>query len=225
METAAEYGRPVDLHMDETLDPGMLVLPDLARWVVDHGFPHPVTASHCVSLGVQPVATQAEVATAVAAAGIAVVTMPQTNLYLQGRGWNTSPPRGLTAVHQLIAGGVLVAAGGDNVQDPFNPMGRGDPLETAGLLVTAGHLDPDHAYRLVSREARAVMGLPPVEVAAGFPADLLGVAASSLREAIATATPDRFVFAGGRLVARTRVERLVGPPAVVAGRQEATTWR
>ncbi|MFL5796475.1 MAG: amidohydrolase family protein [Actinomycetota bacterium] len=225
METAAEFGRPVDLHMDETLDQAMLVLPELARWVLDHGFPHPVTASHCVSLGIQPAATQADVAGRLAAARISVVAMPQTNLYLQGRGWDTSPPRGITALVPLMAAGVVVAAGGDNVQDPFNPMGRGDPLETAGLLVSAAHLAPDHAYRLVSGGARAVMGLAPVEVAPGFPADLLAVAASSVREAIATATPDRFVFSGGRLAARTRVERQVPGPVGVAGPREALTWR
>jgi cytosine deaminase len=225
MEMATEFGRPVDLHMDETLDPAVLYLPHLVRWVLDHGFPHPVTASHCVSLGIQPAATQAEVAGALAAAGVAVVTMPQTNLYLQGRGYETSAPRGITALRHLMAAGVEVAAGGDNVQDPFNPMGRGDPLETAGLLVTAAHLAPDHAYRLVSVAARRVMGLPPVEVAPGFPADLLAVAASSLRAAIATASPDRFVFTGGRLVARTRIERVVAGPAEVPERREALTWR
>jgi cytosine/creatinine deaminase len=225
METAAAFGRPVDLHMDETLDQATLFLPDLARWVIDHGFPHPVTASHCVSLGVQPLATQVDVAERLAAAGISVLTMPQTNLYLQARGWDTSPPRGMTALRPLMAAGVVVAAGGDNVQDPFNPMGRGDPLETAGLLVSAGHLAPDHAYHLVSGAARSVMGLPPVEVAAGFPADLLAVAASSLREAIATATPDRFVFSAGRLVARTSVERQISGPVGMAERREAVTWR
>ena len=46
-------------------------------------------------------------------------------------------PRALTAVKALRAAGVNVAAGADNLQDPFNPVGRGDPLETAGLMVMA----------------------------------------------------------------------------------------
>lgn len=206
LETASDLGRPVDLHMDETLDPAMLGLEDLAQMVAQ-GFPHPVTASHCVSLGVQPKEVQGRVAQAVAAAGISIVTCPQTNLYLQGRGWETSAPRGLTALRPLMLAGVTVGAGGDNVQDVFNPLGRGDPLETAGLLVSAGHLSCEEAYDLVSVGARAVMGLPRVELAPGRPADLVAVAASSLPQAVATATEDRWVFAAGRLVARTRVER------------------
>lgn len=212
LATAAEFGRPVDLHVDETLDPSMLYLAELAR-MVSSGFAHPVTASHCVSLGMQPPAVQARVAEALAEAGISVVACPLTNLYLQGRGWPTSPPRGITAVGALLAAGVTVAAGSDNVQDPFNPLGRGDPLQTAALLVAAGHLAPDEAYRLVSDGARRVMGLPSPEVASGSPADLLAVAGGSLREVLATLTEDRFVFRAGRLVARTSVDRQVAPSA------------
>jgi cytosine deaminase len=52
-----------------------------------------------------------------------------------------------------------------------------------------------------------VMGLPPIEVAPGFPADLVAVAAGSRREAVATATEDRLVFRRGELVVRTTLER------------------
>jgi cytosine deaminase len=101
---------------------------------------------------------------------------------------------------------VTVAAGGDNLRDPFNPVGRADPLETASLLVTAGHLRPDEAYAAVSAGARAAMGLPEVRVATGFPAELLAVQAASLEEAIAGGT-DRVVIHQGRVVSRTTITR------------------
>ncbi|HEV8420317.1 MAG TPA: amidohydrolase family protein [Actinomycetota bacterium] len=228
LSVAADYGKPVDLHMDETLNQSMLGLADLARRVID-GFPHPVTASHCVSLGIQPRDVQQRVARDVAAAGISVVTLPQTNLYLQGRGFETSPPRGLTAVRALLAAGATVAAGGDNVQDPFNPLGRGDPLETAGLLVAAGHLTPFEAYQLVSAGARKAMGLPEVEVAPDSPCELVAVAGSSLEEVVATASEDRYVFSKGQLASRTSVARHVigSPGSSPADGQalEAYLWR
>ena len=207
LAAAAEAGRPVDLHTDETLDAGALGLADFARLVAKTGFPHGAVASHCVSLGVQPAAVQAEVAAEVAEAGVAVVTLPQTNLFLQARGVATSPPRGLTALRALLDAGVTVAGGGDNLRDPFNGMGRGDPLETASLLVTAGHLSVQEAYAAVSAGARRAMGLPAVEVAPGFPADLVCVAATSLADAVAGASQQRLVFRRGTLVARTAVTR------------------
>ena len=180
---AADAGLPVDLHTDETLDAGKLALEDLARRVLRSGFPHAVTASHCVSLGVQTPAKQQEVAELVAAAGIHVIALPHTNLFLQGRGQRQAMPRALTAVAALREAGVVVAAGGDNLQDPFNPIGRGDPLETAGLMVVTAHMLPDDALASVSTAARVVLGLPE--------GDLVAVRAASVREAIAFGPADR----------------------------------
>ncbi|MDE0654747.1 MAG: amidohydrolase family protein [bacterium] len=204
LDAAAEAGLAVDLHVDETLDPDVRTLADLARGILDRGFAHPVTASHCVSLGMMPDADQREIATLVAEAGVGVVTLPQTNLFLQGRGRRTAPPRGLTALAALAEAGVRVAGGGDNLQDPFNLMGRGDPFETASLLVTAGHLLPDAALAQVSGRARDVMGLPAAGARPGAVADFVAVAAGSARQAIAAAPGTRLTFKAGRLVARVR---------------------
>jgi cytosine deaminase len=206
LSLAAEFGRPIDLHTDETLDPAVLHLPHFAALVAKTGFPYGATASHCVSLGVQPPERAAEVAAEVAEAQVAVVCNPQTNLFLQARGQDSAPVRGLTALRVLLNAGVTVAAGGDNLRDPFNPVGRVDPLETASLLVTAGHLSPEEAYAAVSAGARAAMGLPEIQVAPGFPAELLAVQASSLGEALAGGT-SRVVIHQGRVVSRTTVSR------------------
>jgi len=137
------------------------------------------------------------------------VTLPQTNLFLQGRNHPTATPRGLTALHALLDAGALVAAGADNVQDPFNLVGRSDPLETAALLVMAGHLMPDQAYELVSNNVRRMMGLAPVTFAPGSPADFVAIDAPSIRGAIADAPADRIVVHAGRVVARTSTSREV----------------
>lgn len=198
---ASDAGLPIDLHVDETLDASMLTLPEFARQVIDRGFERGVTASHCVSLGMQGPTIQHEVAALVAEANMAVVALPQTNLFLQSRGVPTAPPRGLTALDPLIEAGALVCAGGDNVQDPFNLMGRADPLETAALMVMAGHRTPEDAYDMVSSRSRQAMGLPPVTIVPGSPGDLVAIDATSTRHAIASAPLSRKTFRAGRLVA------------------------
>ena len=198
---ATDAGIGIDLHVDEMLDPTVLTLRDLARQIQDTGFEHRVAASHCVTLGMQTPEVQAEVAKEVAAAGIAVFPLPQTNLFLQGRDHPTATPRGLTAIRSLQDAGVLVAAGADNVQDPFNLVGRSDPLETAALLVMAGHQAPDDAYRMVSNDVREAIGLPTVAIETGAAADLIAIDATSPREAIADAPMARRVFRQGVLVA------------------------
>ena len=205
---AMEFGRPIDLHTDETLNADHLELDYLARRVRETGFDLGATASHCVSLGVQTVEVQKAVAARVAASGVSVITLPQTNLFLQGRDHPVATPRGLTALRPLLDAGVVVGAGADNVRDPFNSMGRSDPLETAALLVMAGHLLPAEAYDAVSSGARKAMGLPAVSVSVGSPAELVAVRGASVADAMARADAERMVWHRGRLVASTRVARM-----------------
>ncbi|MFN3215507.1 MAG: amidohydrolase family protein [Acidimicrobiales bacterium] len=200
---ATDAGIGIDLHVDEMLDPSVLTLREFARQVIDAGFTGPVAASHCVTLGMQPPEVQAAVAREVAEAGIAVFPLPQTNLFLQGRDDPTATPRGLTAVQALRDAGVLVAAGADNVQDPFNLVGRSDPLETAALMVMAGHQLPDVAYDMVSANVRQAMGLSQVSFAVGDVFDAVAIDAPSVRGAIADASMSRRVYRHGRLVAES----------------------
>ena len=185
----------VDLHTDETIDPDVMGLEYLANAVLD-GFARPVTASHCVSLGQRELRDQQRIAELVAAAGIGVVTLPHTNLWLGGR--NQQPtPRGLTAIDALRKAGVAVAAGADNLQDPFNPMGRACPFETAALMVLAAHDLPAIAWRSVSEDASRVLGRGGGVLAPGAVGDLLMVQANTLRQAIAEGPSGRRVFRHG----------------------------
>ncbi len=158
LQLAVDHGKAVDLHTDETLDPQANGLEVLAARVLG-GFDGGATASHCVSLGQQPLEVQQAIAERVAEADISVVVLPHTNLFLQGRG--VCPvPRGLTAISSLRTAGVNVGAGADNLQDPFNPVGRACPFETAGLMIMAAHDLPAQAWKSVSTDAAACDGPP-----------------------------------------------------------------
>ncbi|HJM97032.1 MAG TPA: amidohydrolase family protein [Acidimicrobiales bacterium] len=200
-EVAEQAGLGIDFHVDETLDPNVLTLKDLAVQSLERGFPHLLSASHCVSLGMQPENVQIEVAKLVREAGISVFTLPQTNLFLQGRDRVSEMPRGLTAIKTLTDEGVLIAAGADNVRDPFNTMGRSDPFETASLMVMAGHQTPEVAFDLVSLNARKAMGLEKAALEVGDLADFVAVEAPTLATAIADSPMNRRVFKQGILVA------------------------
>lgn len=206
LRIAAKAGVDVDLHTDEQLDPTLTGLATLAADVLAGAFRGRVTASHCVSLGQQSGALLEETIEQVRRAGVGVIALPATNLYLQGRGAHTSPTRAITAVRALLDAGVELGAGGDNVRDAFLPLGRADPFEAAALLVTAGHLTVAEAWDAVSTGARRVMGLPAAGAGVGLAAELLAIRAGSLGDAVARAPADRVVISGGRVVARRRSE-------------------
>ncbi len=212
---AQERSLGTDFHADESLD-GEPTLTHYAR--VARGWPagRIRSAGHCVRQGtLAPAELDATIAELLAA-DLGVISLPITNLYLQGWEHPVSTPRGLTALRAFLNAGVRVAAGADNIRDPFNPVGRGDALETASLLVTAGHLTLNEAYRAVSDGARSVLGLPPAGAVTGARADLLAVRGSGLGEVIAAASADRYVISGGALVATSTVDRQMATPAVPA---------
>ena len=193
---AAGSGLPLDLHADENLDPASRDLELLADHMLRTGSDVSAVASHCVSLSMRPESEQRMVARKAAAAGISVVCLPQTNLYLQANGIRTAPPRALAPVRVLLEEGVNVCACGDNLQDPFNPMGRADPLEAANLLVTVAHLSPEEALECVTGSASRAIGARDAGTA-GSTSPVLSVQATTVREALATGAPDRRVEAPG----------------------------
>ena len=193
---ATASGLPLDLHADENLDPDSRDLELLADLMLRTGSGVSAVASHCVSLSMRPENEQRAVARKAAAAGISVVSLPQTNLYLQANGVRTAPPRALAPVRVLLEEGVNVCAGGDNLQDPFNPMGRADPLEAANLLVTVAHLSPEEALECVTASAARAIGAREPETASGT-SPALSVRATTVREALATGAPDRRVEDAG----------------------------
>ena len=209
LDVAREARLPLDLHTDETLDPEVSLLSYLARLVIDTNFDLDVTASHCVSHGMQPESVQGDVARLAAEARIAVVTLPQTNLFLQSRTKRVATPRGLPGIQALRDAGVIVAAGADNLQDPFNTVGRGDPLETATLMVMAAHLTPDEALETVSTNVRQALGLARAGTLVGSHADLLVIDSPTIRSAVADGPGSRKVVRGGRMVAETRTHSVI----------------
>ncbi|MGK2867450.1 MAG: amidohydrolase family protein [Mycobacterium sp.] len=199
---AESRGVGADLHTDEFLFGDHHTIADYAERARHWPAERIRTASHCTRLGTMTAGELDALLPRIAAAGIGVVANPITNLYLQGRDV-TAGPRGITAISALRTAGVPVAAGADNVRDPFNPLGRSDALETAMLTVIAGHVHPDDALTMVTDEARTVLGLPAAGPRVGARAELLAVRGTSVTDVIANAPADRVVIHDGVVVSRS----------------------
>ncbi len=84
-ELAKERDLNIDLHVDESGDPNDIALQYVARAAMRHGYEGRVLCGHCCSLAIQPADTVRDTLQLVSDAGIAVVSLPQCNLYLQDR--------------------------------------------------------------------------------------------------------------------------------------------
>ncbi|NGN68932.1 hydrolase [Streptomyces sp. A7024] len=200
LELAGEHGCAVDLHTDGD-DPARLGrLAAMAGGLRGAG----VTVGPCGGLARLPEPVAGLVGEQLAAAGVAVVCLPQGGCgaleQARSRAGRCAP------VRLLRAAGVRVAAGSGALRDAANPVGRGDPFEAAYLLASLGEAAPEDAYDAVSGAARAAMGLPAVRVEAGFPGELVAVRGDDVAGVLSLAY-SRVVVHQGRVVARTSAVR------------------
>lgn len=228
VEIAGEFDLAIDLHTDESPDPAANALECLAEAVIETGFTGKVTAGHCCSLAVQSDAVARRVIAKVAQAGVAVVSLPICNMYLQDRdnahGVRTPRWRGVTLLNELKAAGVPVAIASDNTRDPFYAYGDLDGFEV--LREGARILHFDHPQTDAFSWVRSV-GADPAAIADfayaatladGAPADLVLFRARSWTELMSRPQTDRIVLRNGAAIDTTlpdhrELDELMGPTA------------
>ena len=202
LSTAAARDLDVDLHVDENLDPASDALTAIAAAALEVGFAGRLTVGHCCSLAVRPSADVSRTLDRVAQAGIAVVSLPLCNLYLQGRRAGRTPSaRGVTLVHEMRERGIAVAFGSDNTRDPFYPYGDQDMLEVLREATRIAHLDHPVADwpAAVTRAPADIMRRPHAgRIVGGAPADLVLFNARTYSELFARPQSDRVVVYAGR---------------------------
>lgn len=203
-DVAERHGKPLDLHLDEHLDADKTWFHAVIERTRAHGMSGKVVASHSSALSALDPEEAARVIDGLASAGVGVITLPAANLFLQGRDAAKLTPRGLTRVSQLQQAGVTVAAGSDNIQDPFVPPGSGDLLEIARWTLMAGHLgwnDLGRAYEMVTSAPARLLGYEDYGVRVGARADLLIAPAEDAHDLVASGPLQRTVLVNGRVVA------------------------
>lgn len=169
-DLAEEFNADVDMHIDETNDPSSRTLEMLADATIDAGWQGRVTAAHCCALSTYDDLYAYEVIEKVAEASIHIVTNPTSNLVLQGRHDLGSRQRGITRVKELLAAGINVSCGHDNMRDVFYPFGQADMLEVAFVTSLA-------AQMTAADELKAVLGMPRDRAA-----QILGLADYGIRQ-------------------------------------------
>jgi cytosine/creatinine deaminase len=177
LQLAERHGCGIDLHVDESArDPGRgMAL--VARTALELRPSIPITCSHASSMGLLKTAACERLAERLAAAGVMVVSLPRTNLWLLDRRAGQTPRlRPQAPIRQLQRAGVTVAVGGDNVQDPWYPGGDYDPIDLLRLCCSASHLEPWQRQGITpfTSAAARLLGLSWDGVLRpGCPADLL----------------------------------------------------
>lgn len=172
---AAERGLPVDMHCDETDDPGSRHVQQLALCAREFGLAGRVAASHTTSLHSVEDDFFEELLPKLLEAEVSIIANPLINITLQGRGDHYPKRRGITRIPELLAAGVNVAAGLDCVCDPWYALGDGDMLDAARMVFHACQMtamvDRQVLLDLVTTRPARALGLQDYGLAPGNSAD------------------------------------------------------
>jgi len=208
-EIAKRYDRDIHMLVDDTDDANSRSLEYLALKTMREQWQGRVTASHCGAMAGYNDVYAAKVVDMVATAGITISCNAHINLVCSARLDREPRRRGIVRVKELLARGVNLVTSQDDVNDPYYPFGKPDPLECASMIAHVAQLTLPHELEQVmdmvtvnSARAARVKGYG---VAAGNTADLVVVGAPSVHEALRTQPLRRHVIKNGREVARAVV--------------------
>jgi cytosine/creatinine deaminase len=207
----------LDIHMlvDDTDDANSRSLEYLALKTMREGFNGRVAASHCGAMAGYNDVYAAKVIDMVASAGVTISVNAHINLVCSARLDREPRRRGTARVKELLARGVNVVTSQDDVNDPYYPFGKPDPLECASTIAHVAQLTLPHELEqvidMITVNAARAARVADYGIAPGMRADLVVVGAPSAHEALRLQPPRPHVLKDGREVARSTMTQELLP--------------
>ncbi|MFZ0124263.1 MAG: amidohydrolase family protein [Xanthobacteraceae bacterium] len=210
-DIAKRYDRDIHMLVDDTDDENSRSLEYLALKTMRENFHGRVAASHCGAMAAYNDVYAAKIVDMVATAGVTISVNAHINLVCSARLDREPRRRGIARVKELLTRGANVVTSQDDVNDPYYPFGKPDPLECVSMIAHVAQLTLPHeleqAMSMVTESAAKAARVNDYGIAPGKRADLVVVGAPSVHEAIRLQPLRRHVIKGGREVARSVVSQ------------------
>jgi cytosine deaminase len=200
---AREFDVDVDFHIDFFDEPEHMDVLYVAEQTVRFGWQGRVAVGHASELAALPPDELDRAAAILKDAGIGVIILPATDLYLMGRKDVRNVRRGVAPAKRLLAAGVTVAAATNNILNAFTPMGTGDLALMGYLMTAAAHMgterDVADILAMLTEHPARILRLPDYGLRVGARADLVLWETERAAEVVTTMAPRRLVVKAGRL--------------------------
>lgn len=191
-EIARAFNKPVSMLVDDAGRPELRTLEMMARRTIEQGWEGRALAHHARAMALYDSWYMENLVPLIKKARLGVVTDPHTGP-LHAR------------VRDLLAEGVLVCLGQDDISDAYYPYGRNNMLEVAFL---ASHLlwmttsaDMEKLYDMITVDAATAIGIEHHGLKVGAPANLVVLNAPDVLEAFRSHEPPAYVISHGKIVA------------------------
>jgi cytosine deaminase len=190
-DIAVANNAPVSMLLDDAGDTGLRTLEMMASEALRRDWVGRALAHHARAMQLYPDAYFARLLPLLTAAGVAVVSDPHTGP-LHAR------------VRDLLAAGINVSLGQDDISDAYYAYGRNNMLEVAflgsHLLWMMAHDDMELLYDAITINPADAIGLEDHRVAVGNQANLVVLEGDSIAEALRFHAAPRAVVSHGCLV-------------------------
>ena len=200
---AKEFGVDADFHADFFDEPEHLHVRYIAEQTLRHGWQGRVAVGHLTELAALVPEEQDPIIAAIHEAGIGVIVLPATDMYLMGRRDVRNIRRGLAPIKRLLAAGVRVAAASNNVRNAFTPVGTADLKLMGYLLAVGAHMGTpqqiQQALAMVTEHPARILRLPDYGLHLGAQADLVLWETEHPGEIITALATPRLVVKRGRI--------------------------
>ncbi|MBD3388207.1 MAG: amidohydrolase family protein [Candidatus Altiarchaeales archaeon] len=205
-ELAVKHDVDLEVQVDESNNPEDFLLPVLAEKTIEYGLQGRVSATHCISLSAVDDKIAQETIRLVKEAMMNVIVTPSANMITRfdtADDVHSRASNSITRVKELLAAGVNVAVGTDNIRDIFYPLGNCSMLRELHVLASAtrmtGEEDPVRLLGMGSANGASIMGLN-YGLEKGCTGDLIVLNARNAREALNTTPVIPYVIKGGHVV-------------------------
>lgn len=199
---AQRFGVDIDFHLDFGLDTAHLDVLEVCRLTEETGWGGRVAVGHVTKFSAMPAADFDALANRLAASGVAVTTLPSTDLFLIGRDYDRNVPRGVTPVHKFLAQGVTCSISTNNVLNPFTPFGDCQLVRMASLYANIAQVGTPAGQAacldMITSSSAKLLNLDDYGIAAGNPADIVVLDCASRTQAISEIAPTLFGLKKGR---------------------------
>lgn len=207
-ELANKYNKLIDIHTDETGDDQSRFTEVVAKYAITNGMEGLVTASHTTAMHNYNNDYVSKLMGLMKRAQLNIVTNPSSNALLQNRLDGYPRKRGHTRVDQLIENKINVSIGNDNIMDPFGPMGKGNMLQVANLLMHTAHLSGNdqmpQLLDMISVNGYKTLNLHDNKIEVGHQADFIILDAKDEKEAIRLTSECLYVVRKGKVIVETK---------------------
>lgn len=207
-ELAQKYNTLIDVHCDEIDDEQSRFVETVAALAHRDQIGHRVTASHTTAMHSYNGAYTSRLFRLLKLSGIHFVANPLVNIHLQGRFDDYPKRRGVTRVKEMLAAGINVCFGHDDVFDPWYPLGTGNMIQVLhmGLHICQimGYEQLNQSLDLISTHSARTMNLQDhYGLDEGKPGNLIILPAENDFDALRRQVPVRYSVRHGKILAQT----------------------